>query len=275
MGLLSAHAEWNFYRSGASKAFIQVKYESSLSTPNTGLDRLRLFLQEFLMSFARKFKLSTFLLVIAPATPSAATEIEEVLVTASHQPRTLNQIGSAISRIEANELADQTSTYVGDLLRNAVGISVNQSGPLGALTQVRMRGAEANHTLVLVDGIRMNDISLGSEFNFANLTQADISHVEVLRGPQSARYGSDAIGGVIGIFTHQRDNTGWHAGANVGLGQFNTQDLGARIGFGANDRHRNWDAHVNVKRLTTDGIDASPIGSELDGFHATQVNAQA
>ena len=187
MGLLSAHAETNFYHSGASKTLIQVKYESSLSTPNTGLDRLRFFLQEFLMSFARKFKLLNFLLVIALATPSAATEIEEVLVTASHQPRTLNQIGSSISRIEANELADQTSTYVGDLLRNAVGVSVNQSGPLGALTQVRMRGAEANHTLVLVDGIRVNDISLGSEFNFANLTQADISHVEVLRGPQSAR----------------------------------------------------------------------------------------
>ncbi len=275
MGLLSAHAETNFYHSGASKTLIQVKYESSLSTPNTGLDRLRFFLQEFLMSFARKFKLLNFLLVIALATPSAATEIEEVLVTASHQPRTLNQIGSSISRIEANELADQTSTYVGDLLRNAVGVSVNQSGPLGALTQVRMRGAEANHTLVLVDGIRMNDISLGSEFNFANLTQEDISHVEVLRGPQSARYGSDAIGGVIGVFTHQRDDAGWHAGANVGLGQFNTQDLGARIGFRANDRDSNWDAHVNVNRLTTDGIDASPIGSELDGFNATQVNAQA
>ncbi len=227
------------------------------------------------MSFIRAFRHLVPAWLICLATPSAVAEIEEVLVTASHQPQTLSQIGSAISRIEANELADQTSTYAADLLRNAVGVSVNQSGPLGALTQVRMRGAEANHTLVMIDGMRVNDISLGSEFNFANLTNADISHVEVLRGPQSARYGSDAIGGVIGIFTRQRESVGWHGGANLGIGQFNTQDLGARIGFRSNDTQRNWHAHLNVGQLTTDGIDASPIGAELDGFNSTQVSAQA
>ena len=137
------------------------------------------------MSFTRASQTLIAASLISLATPSAAAEIEEVLVTASHQPQTLNQIGSAISRIEANELADQTSTYVADLLRNAAGVSVNQSGPLGSLTQVRMRGAEANHTLVMIDGVRVNDISLGSEFNFANLTNADISHVEVLRGPRA------------------------------------------------------------------------------------------
>ena len=98
------------------------------------------------MSFTRASQTLIAASLISLATPSAAAEIEEVLVTASHQPQTLNQIGSAISRIEANELADQTSTYVADLLRNAAGVSVNQSGPLGSLTQVRMRGAEANHT---------------------------------------------------------------------------------------------------------------------------------
>ena len=227
------------------------------------------------MSFTRASQTLIAASLISLATPSAAAEIEEVLVTASHQPQTLKQIGSAISRIEANELADQTSTYVADLLRNAAGVSVNQSGPLGSLTQVRIRGAEANHTLVMIDGVRVNDISLGSEFNFASLTNADISHVEVLRGPQSARYGSDAIGGVIGIFTRQRESAGWHGGAHFGAGQFNTQDLGARIGFRSNDPKRNWHAHLNVGQLSTDGIDASPIGSELDGFNTTQVSAQA
>ena len=227
------------------------------------------------MSFTRASQTLVAAWLICLATPSAKAAIEEVLVTASHQPQTLNQIGSSISRIEANELADQTSTYVADLLRNAAGVSVNQSGPLGALTQVRMRGAEANHTLVMIDGVRVNDISLGSEFNFANLTNADISHVEVLRGPQSARYGSDAIGGVIGIFTRQQESAGWHGGAHFGAGQFNTQDLGARIGFRSNDPKRNWHVHLNVGQLSTDGIDASPIGAELDGFNTTQVSAQA
>ena len=227
------------------------------------------------MSLTRASQTLVAAWLICLATPSAKAAIEEVLVTASHQPQTLNQIGSSISRIEAKELADQTSTYVADLLRNAAGVSVNQSGPLGALTQVRMRGAEANHTLVMIDGVRVNDISLGSEFNFANLANADISHVEVLRGPQSARYGSDAIGGVIGIFTRQQESAGWHGGAHFGAGQFNTQDLGARIGFRSNDPQRNWHAHLNVGQLTTDGIDASPIGAELDGFNTTQVSVQA
>ncbi|HCY04946.1 MAG TPA: hypothetical protein DHU16_05790 [Gammaproteobacteria bacterium] len=227
------------------------------------------------MSFPRVFQLLKLSCLIGLTAPCVAAEIEEVLVTASHQPQTLNQIGSAISRIEANELANQTSTNVADLLRNAAGVSVNQSGPLGALTQVRIRGSEANHTLVMIDGVRVNDISLGSEFNFANLTNADISHVEVLRGPQSARYGSDAIGGVIGIFTRQQESTGWNGGANLGAGQFNTQDLGARMGFRSNDPQRNWHAHLSIGQLTTDGIDASPIGVELDGFNTTQVSAQA
>ena len=227
------------------------------------------------MSFPRVFQLLKLSCLIGLTAPCVAAEIEEVLVTASHQPQTLNQIGSAISRIEANELANQTSTNVADLLRNAAGVSVNQSGPLGALTQVRIRGSEANHTLVMIDGVRVNDISLGSEFNFANLTNADISHVEVLRGPQSARYGSDAIGGVIGIFTRQQESTGWNGGANLGVGQFNTQDLGARMGFRSNDPQRNWHAHLSIGQLTTDGIDASPIGAELDGFNTTQVGAQA
>jgi vitamin B12 transporter len=215
-------------------------------------------------------------LLLCLTTTSTADVIEEVLVTASHQPQTLNQIGSAISRIDADELSTHTSTNASDLLRNVAGISVNQSGPVGALTQVRMRGAEANHTLVLIDGVRVNDVSLGSEFNFANVTNADISHIEVLRGPQSARYGSDAIGGVIGIFTREADSTGWHGQANLGLGQFNTRDLGGRLGFrSAAKDQRNWDAQLNIHRLDTDGIDASPLGDELDGFRNTHINAKA
>lgn len=215
-------------------------------------------------------------LLLCLTTTSTADVIEEVLVTASHQPQTLNQIGSAISRIDADELSTHTSTNAADLLRNVAGISVNQSGPVGALTQVRMRGAEANHTLVLIDGVRVNDVSLGSEFNFANVTNADISHIEVLRGPQSARYGSDAIGGVIGIFTREADSTGWHGQANLGLGHFNTRDLGGRLGFrSAAKDQRNWDAQLNIHRLDTDGIDASPLGDELDGFRNTHINAKA
>ena len=228
------------------------------------------------MSTASKTRLVLPALLSCLTTPATAEVIEEVLVIASHQPQTLSQIGSAISRIDADELSTHTSTNAADLLRNVAGISVNQSGPMGALTQVRMRGAEANHTLVLIDGVRVNDVSLGSEFNFAQITNADISHIEVLRGPQSARYGSDAIGGVIGIFTQESESAGWHGQANLGLGQFNTQDLGGRLGFrSAGKDTGSWSAQLNINRLDTDGIDASPSGNELDGFRNTHINAKA
>ena len=166
------------------------------------------------MSTASKTRLVLPALLSCLTTPATAEVIEEVLVIASHQPQTLSQIGSAISRIDADELSTHTSTNAADLLRNVAGISVNQSGPMGALTQVRMRGAEANHTLVLIDGVRVNDVSLGSEFNFAQITNADISHIEVLRGPQTARYGSHAIGGVIRIITQQSESAASQRQAN-------------------------------------------------------------
>ena len=153
---------------------------------------------------------------------------------------------------------------------------MNQSGPVGALTQVRMRGAEANHTLVLIDGVRVNDVSLGSEFNFANVTNADISHIEVLRGPQSARYGSDAIGGVIGIFTREADSTGWHGQANLGLGQFNTKIWVGDLAFVLRQR-------ISVTGMPSSTFIASTLtalmrhrlGDELDGFRNTHINAKA
>ena len=228
------------------------------------------------MSFINNCRALLSVSLIFIATSTVAEVIEEVLVTASHQPQTLNRIGSAIARIEANELSSQPSTNVADLLRNAAGISVNQSGPMGALTQIRMRGAEANHTLVLIDGVRVNDVSLGSEFNFANLTNANISHIEVLRGPQSARYGSDSIGGVVGIFTRKAESVGWTSQANLGIGEFNTRDLGGRIGFrSATEGAGYWDAQLNINRLRTAGINASPLGDELDGFRNSHVNAHA
>ena len=103
-----------------------------------------------------------------------------------------------------------------DRLRTLPGIAVNSSGPAGGLTQIRVRGAEANHVLVLIDGVEVANPSSG-EFDFSGLRAEDVVRIETLRGEQSALYGSDAIGGVINIITRAGSTKeGWRGSVEAG-----------------------------------------------------------
>ena len=126
----------------------------------------------------------------------------DIVVTATRTPQPIQRAGSAITVITAEEIAQTSLRSVDDLFRRVPGVSLTQAGGPGQVETVRIRGGDVRHTLVLVDGIRVNDpSSTGREFDFANLVLADIERIEVLRGPQSALYGSDAMGGVINIIT--------------------------------------------------------------------------
>jgi len=128
----------------------------------------------------------------------------DFVVTATRSPLAISQAGSAISVITAEEIAKTSPGNVVEVLRRVPGVTFVQNGGPGSLTTVRVRGAESGQTLVLIDGIRVNDPASGSgEFDFANLEAVDIERIEVLRGPQSALYGSDAMGGVINIITRK------------------------------------------------------------------------
>ncbi|MDB0050864.1 TonB-dependent receptor [Pseudomonadales bacterium] len=193
-------------------------------------------------------------------------KIEEVLVLANHLPTNANNIGSSISSIDTNDFARQAHFDVSQLLRTIPNMSVNRAGSLGALTQVRIRGAEANHTLVLIDGVEVNDVGNGSEFNFAHLAGADISRIEVLRGPQSARFGADTIGGVIGIFTNQAAEPGVKTHVNLESGSFKTHYGSAGLSVAQPHGDNLWTGQLNVSRMISDGYSASPLGNENDGF---------
>jgi vitamin B12 transporter len=193
-------------------------------------------------------------------------EIEEMLVLANHLPTNANNIGSSTSSINTSDFARQATFDVGQLLRTIPNMSVNRAGPLGALTQVRIRGAEANHTLVLIDGVEVNDVGNGSEFNFAHLAGADISRIEVLRGPQSARFGADTIGGVIGIFTNQATQPGIKTHVNLESGSFKTRYGNAGVSVAQPQGENLWTGQLNVSRMISDGYSASTLGNENDGF---------
>ena len=127
--------------------------------------------------------------------------LDPLVVTATRTETPLSHVGSAVTVITAEELEQQQIRIVSDVLREVPGLAVNRGGSVGQLTQLRIRGAEGNHTLVLIDGMEVNDPSAGSEFDLAHLLATEIERIEILRGPQSVLYGSDAIGGVVNIIT--------------------------------------------------------------------------
>ncbi|ABA58387.1 TonB-dependent receptor [Nitrosococcus oceani ATCC 19707] len=128
--------------------------------------------------------------------------LEPIVVTATRTPTPVQDVGSDMSVITAEDLVQRQRMPVLEVLRGLPGVDVVQSGGLGQQTSVFLRGANANHTLVLIDGVEANDPSNPSgSFDFANLLTDNIERIEILRGPQSTLYGSDVIGGVINIIT--------------------------------------------------------------------------
>lgn len=178
------------------------------------------------------------------------------VVTATRIATPIEQVGSAISVITAEQLARRQVRFVADALRDIPGVAVSRSGGVGGQTEVRLRGSESNQTLVLIDGVEVNDPD-GDFFNFNNLLALQIDRIEVLRGPQSVLYGSSAIGGVINIITEQAQKTvQGHARAEVG--SFSWQQYTTSIG----SRGQHYDILLSGSHLETDGISA---GSEERG----------
>jgi vitamin B12 transporter len=134
--------------------------------------------------------------------PPVELPVIEVTVTANRSPTALQRVGSAVTIVSAEEIQRTNPGSLVDVLRGVPGLDITETGGPGATTNIRLRGGSTGQTLVLIDGIRVNDPSgAGSDFDLAMLAPGLIDRIEVLRGPQSALYGSDAMGGVVNIIT--------------------------------------------------------------------------
>jgi vitamin B12 transporter len=138
----------------------------------------------------------------AAAVAQSSVTLPDIVVTASRGPQSIEQTGSAITVVGERELTTTNPASVVDALRVVPGLDISEAGGPGGTSSVRLRGANAGQTLVMIDGIRVNDPDAASgDFDFSMLDTGAIERIEVLRGPQSALYGSDAIGGVVNIIT--------------------------------------------------------------------------
>jgi vitamin B12 transporter len=131
-----------------------------------------------------------------PVTP---IDSNQIVITASRAPETEEQTPASVTIIDQQRIERLGEPLVSSLFRLTPSAAIATSGPAGSLTEVRIRGAEANHTLLFVDGIKINDPASGDAPRFELLNVDIASRIEVVRGPQSALWGSDAIGGVIAI----------------------------------------------------------------------------
>ena len=155
----------------------------------------------FLRFNMKIFRFTPLFLAVAAAPGFSATE--ELIVTGSYNPVTNEQLSSSVSVINKEDLLRLSSTNVIDALRQIPSLWVEEQGGPGGVTSIALRGAEANHTLVLLDGVQLNDPTntRGGAFDLNSINIESIERIEIIRGAQSAVYGSDALAGVIHIIT--------------------------------------------------------------------------
>ena len=219
------------------------------------------------MSFMRVFiLLSIFLFKPVMAEDSLPT----ISVTASRTPIEVQHSSTSISIITAEEIAQSKAVYVSELLQSVPGLNISRTGAPGNITQLRMRGGEANHVLVLIDGVEANRLSSGSEFRFDKISTEQVERIEVLRGAQSSLWGSDALSGVINIIT-KRAKKGREITLSSSLGQRDYWRKGLSLGYGE-DR---FDIQLGADLVRTDGINSIRLGNEKDGFNQKVVNLKS
>lgn len=193
----------------------------------------------------------------------AQETLEPIIVTADKIPTKAQSVGSSVTVITGKEMAEKNIVYVTDYLKQVPGVALYQNGVRGGVSRVFLRGAEDNQTLVLINGIEVNDPALGGAFDFAHLLAADIEKIEVIRGSQSALWGSDAIGGVINIITKTTPDTKGLSGNY----RFEYGDLDSRFAhISTSYGHELTNLVFSLQGERTTGESASELGTEDDGY---------
>jgi vitamin B12 transporter len=236
------------------------------------------------------FRLLTLAVACTAALPAlaqtapAATDLDEVVVTANRTPVPVRDVIAPVEVIDREDIVRSQARSLPELLRGRAGISIANQGGLGKLTSVFVRGAESDHVLVLVDGVRIGSVTSG-QAALQDLPLELIERVEIVRGPRSSLYGSEAIGGVIQIFT-RRDAGAVSPRFAIGTGSHDTHEasagVGGRVGRGWFGADYAWTQSegINACRgffdpVTFNGAGCFTTEPDRDGYERESVSLRA
>ncbi|HYF00562.1 MAG TPA: TonB-dependent receptor plug domain-containing protein, partial [Planctomycetota bacterium] len=209
----------------------------------------------------------------SPVQDAPVKKESDVVITASRMEEPAADVASSVTVVPGSRLERARQRLVLEALREVPSIDVVQSGPAGGLSSLFLRGGASGQTLVLVDGVEMNDpVSSDRAFDFAHLTTDDVERIEVLRGPQSVLYGSNAMGGVIHVIT-RRGAGDPKVRLTAEAGSYATYRGGVALA-GGSDRV---DYSVAASRLQTQGFSAADEedeNTEKDGYRNQTITAR-
>jgi len=204
----------------------------------------------------------------AAADGDLAVALDPVLVTASRTPQPQSRIAAATIVIDRSQILAAQAGDIAELLRFHAGIEIGRSGGPGQLVSAFIRGGESNHTLVLIDGVRVNPATSGGAA-LQNLAPDMIERIEIVKGPRSTLYGSDAIAGVINIIT--RSASAQQIDASIRGGSYGTVDGSASYA----NRIGAYGFSVQTEQQKSDGISACDGGTDKSAFRNNSVNVKA
>ncbi|MDO8379632.1 TonB-dependent siderophore receptor [Phenylobacterium sp.] len=201
----------------------------------------------------------------------AANPVSELMVTAARGPQDPGKVGASVTVLNQAAIEARQQVLVSDLISRAPGVAYSRNGGPGGITTIRIRGAEGDQTVAVVDGVKINDPSApGGGYNFANLLTGDVARIEVLRGAQSTLWGSQAIGGVVNIVTAEPTQA-LEASLQVEAGTLASSYL--RGAAGGRGEHLVW--RLAASRHETDGASAYRLGTERDGYRQEALSGRA
>lgn len=227
----------------------------------------------------QQFLYSLILLAgLSPVFAEEAFTLPNFVVTATRTETPVNQLSTATTVYTREDIEKYQINTLPELLQRTTGIDMTQSGGLGKVTSVFMRGTNSDHVLVLIDGVKVGSVTLGTTpFQYLPIDQ--IERVEIVRGPQSSLYGSEAIGGVIQIFTRKgRQEETPSITLDVGGGSYDTLKTSGSISGKWNN---SWYS-LSASHITTQGFDSQKPTTgffgvdqhDRDGYYNTGLNAR-
>lgn len=207
---------------------------------------------------------------VAHAQSAPESTLKETVVTATRVEQPLTDVVADVTIVDRTAIERSGATGLADVLARVPGISISRNGGPGATTSIYVRGGEARFTAVYVDGVRIESQGGSGGASWNAIPLARIERIEVLRGPAAAVYGSDAMAGVIQIFTRQGEG-GFTPSIEVGLGSHGTAKVDASFSGAAGD----FDYAFGVTRETSHGFNAQPAGTpDIDGYRSTSASAR-